>query len=758
MLVSAGVANAQDLRATVRVAVLHDSLPLQGAVVQSGVLVTRSDSRGEAVLRLPPGRQSLSVSRLGFLPETLSVDIRAGSDTLVTVTLQEQAATVEQVVVAATRSERRIEDVPLRVEVLDREEVEEKMLMTPGDVSMMLNETGGLRVQTTSPSLGGANVRVQGLRGRYTLVLSDGLPLFGGQTGTLGLLQIPPMDLGRVEVIKGVASALYGASALGGVINLVTRRPADTPERELLANQTTRNGTDLVLWSSQRVSDRWGYTLLGGAHRQERSDVDRDGWTDIPGYQRGVVRPRLFWTGENGRNALVTLGTTVENRRGGTLNGRAAPDGAPYTESLDTRRFDGGAVARFPFRSSVLSLRGSATRQSHDHRFGTVRERDRHDTYFAEAAFTGVRGLQTGVLGIAIHQESYTSDDVARFDYRHDIPALFAQYDVEPAPWLALSVSGRVDAHSEYGTFFNPRLSALLRAPRGWTARLSGGTGAFAPTPLTEETEVTGLTPLQSFSDLAAERARSVSLDIGGALGPLELNATLFGSRIVDALLVREIGPTTLQILNASEPTRTTGADALVRYRLSDVTTTVSYTYVRATEQTPDGSGRRDVPLTPEHAAGLVSVWEQEGTGRLGVELYYTGRQPLDENPYRTTSRPYLIFGAIAERRVGSARLFINLENLGDVRMTKYQPLVRPTRGEGGRWTTDAWAPLDGRTINAGVRLMAGGDTATPRRTFFSPLRRRTSSGLFNVRARVARRPLHQRHPPTGASVPPVDR
>ena len=244
--------HAQDVRGTVRVSVRAESTPVEGAVVRSGPVAAQTDPRGEAELQLAPGAQRLIVSRLGFLPETLAVEVRAGAVTAVTVALEEQAAAVEPVVVAATRSERRIEDVPLRVEVLGREEIEEKMLMTPGDISMMLNETGGLRVQTTSPSLGGANVRVQGLRGRYTLVLSDGLPLFGGQAGTLGLLQIPPMDLAQVEVIKGVASALYGSAALGGVVNLVTRRPRDEPERELLANQTTRDGTDVVLWSSRR--------------------------------------------------------------------------------------------------------------------------------------------------------------------------------------------------------------------------------------------------------------------------------------------------------------------------------------------------------------------------------------------------------------------------------------------------------------------------------------------------------------------------
>src|SRR5262245_65986946 len=133
----------------------------------------------------------------------------------------------QEVTVSATRTERGIEDEPMRVEVLDRDEIEEKLMMTPGDIVMMLNEMGGLRVQATSPSLGAASVRIQGMRGRYTRFLSDGLPLYGEQTGSFGLMQIPPVDLGRVEVIKGVASSLYGAGAMGGVVNLVSRRPGD---------------------------------------------------------------------------------------------------------------------------------------------------------------------------------------------------------------------------------------------------------------------------------------------------------------------------------------------------------------------------------------------------------------------------------------------------------------------------------------------------------------------------------------------------
>ncbi len=85
-----------------------------------------------------------------------------------------EATEVEEVIVQATRSRRRVQDEPIRVEVLNQEEIEEKLLMRPGNISMLLAETGGLRVQVTSPALGSANIRVHGMRGRYTQLLATG--------------------------------------------------------------------------------------------------------------------------------------------------------------------------------------------------------------------------------------------------------------------------------------------------------------------------------------------------------------------------------------------------------------------------------------------------------------------------------------------------------------------------------------------------------------------------------------------------------
>ena len=158
-------------------------------------------------------------------------------------------------------------------------------------------------------------------------MLADGLPLYGGQGDSFSLLQVPPLDLGQVEIIKGAASALYGASALGGVINLVSRRPA-APGREVLLNQTSLGGSDATLWLADTTGDRWNWTLIGGFHRQSRRDLDDDGWTDVAGYERGMLRPRLFYSDGEGTTVMATGGAIFEDRRGGTLDGRVAPDGA----------------------------------------------------------------------------------------------------------------------------------------------------------------------------------------------------------------------------------------------------------------------------------------------------------------------------------------------------------------------------------------------------------------------------------------------
>lgn len=690
---------------TLTVVVTSEDKPVADATVRIGNRTAKTAANGEAGFDLPPGNYTIEVQSASHVPATATATVAADAPAKVAVTLEPLPEHEEEILVSATRSETRLKDQPLRIEVIDREEIEEKALMTPGSVAMLLGETSGLRVQMTAPSLGAANVRIQGLRGRYAQLIADGLPLYGAQGDSFSLLQVPPLDLGQVEVIKGVASALYGASALGGVINLVSRRPRE-PERELLVNLTSQTAMDVTAWLAQPGAGHWSWTLLTGYHGQRRQDLDDDRWTDLPAFDRGLVRPRVFYDNKAGRTAFVTAGFMAEERTGGTEPGGTAPDGRPFVEALNTRHADTGVVARWLLPSGrVAAVRGSLMRQTRDRQFGESREQGLRWTAFGEASLQGVRGAHTWVAGVAFQNDRFDLAELPQFDYRFTTGSIFVQDEISLKPSVSMAASGRLDVHSEYGALATPRVSLLVRPNPGWTMRLSAGTGAFSPTPFTEETDETGLSRLMPLRDLRAERAFGSSIDLTRTLGAVEVTGTVYASVVSRPLQRREVGQNRVELVNAADPTRTWGAELIGRYRVEGFVFMATHGWTRSTELDVDTNARREVPLTPRHAASVNAIWEGEEWGRFGIEAYYTGKQPLEHNPYRTRGESYWLLGMLGERRWKSARVFINAENLFDVRQTKDDPLVLPARLPDGRWTVDAWAPLDGRVVNGGVRF-----------------------------------------------------
>ena len=318
---------------------------------------------------------------------------------------------------------------------------------------------------------------------------------------------------------------------------------------------------------------------------------------------------------------------------------------------------------------------------------------------------TGAAGRHTWVAGAAFQRESYAARDVPRFDYAYNVPGFFAQDEFAAASWATVSASARAIT-----TASSARSS--VRASRCWCVRRRSGrcacpaaAGYYAPTPFTEDTEATGLTPVAPLVGSSPNAPDSVSADVTWARGPFEVTVTLFYSRIDGALAVRETGRTDFptEIVNSAGLTRTRGTEFIARRHVEGFDIILSHMYLWSTEPSPDGSGQRETPLNPRNSAAF-DLLREIGPARIGFEVFYTGRQSLDDNPYRTTGFGHVLFGGLVDWGIGRSRVFINVENLGDVRQTRENPLVRPTRDVDGRWTVDAWAPLDGRTLNAGVR------------------------------------------------------
>ena len=275
-----------------------------------------------------------------MIPRILAIVIAALASAAARADEDDELATV---IVTSSRVPQLKQDEPLHVEVVPAEEIEENLTVQPGNVSTLLNELPGARLQSVAAGLGGAGLQLRGLDSGYTQILLEGLPLLGPEPGSFGLLQTPPIDLQRVELIKGAASALYGGSALGGVLNLISLSPP--AESMLLANANSRGGRDLLAFVAADGEAPWSGSVTAGVNDQSHQDIDGDGWTDLPGYRRYTLRPRLWHRGAAGQSLYLTAGLLDEQRTGGTLRGRTLPDGRGFANTQHTRQFDIGAVS-----------------------------------------------------------------------------------------------------------------------------------------------------------------------------------------------------------------------------------------------------------------------------------------------------------------------------------------------------------------------------------------------------------------------------
>jgi outer membrane receptor for ferrienterochelin and colicins len=621
---------------------------------------------------------------------------------------------IEKIQVSASRLGRIVTESATRTEIINGEEIQEKALMRPGNISMLVAETGGVRVQTTSPALGSSNIRLQGMYGRYTQLLSDGLPLYGGQTASIGLLQIPPTDLANVEIIKGSASSLYGGSALGGVINLISRTPSDVYEGEVLLNATSKNGQDITLYFAAPLTSALSASITAGVHHQEEQDLDNDGWIDLAGYERHSVRPRFYWQQDNGANLYVTLGAMKEQRDGGTLGDVTLPDGNSFPQIQGTLRTDVGFIYDRPLgQVMTINVRGSAMKQDHEHQFGPVQDDDSHTSSLIESSLSGYSDKAAWLVGLALQSEKFESDTFSEFNYSYQVPGLFSQLDYEVSDDISMSLSARADWHNEYGTQVSPRIS-LLYGQESWSVRGAYGQGFFAPSPFIEDIDEAGLSRLAPLESIDEERASTASIDFSYVLGSVETSLTLFASdidNVTELAVINSDDASRKQVLivNAAGESNINGAELLLRYRWQDIKFTGSYLYIDATKERDPQFGRVPLALTPKHSAGLVVMWEEHGSHMVGFEAYYTGTQQLENNPYRERSSPYWHLGLLGQITIGQVSFFVNAENLLNVRQTKDDSLVLPEQAPSGRWTTNIWSRNDGFTVNAGLRFKFGG-------------------------------------------------
>ncbi|HIG75101.1 MAG TPA: TonB-dependent receptor [Bacteroidetes bacterium] len=697
---------------TVRVTDEHSGEPLPGATVvvdglQPTVGATTSLDGLARLADVPAGAHTLVVTFVGFEEARVSVTVPlADPETPIEVAMEEDHEALGDVVVSATRTSRTIAQIPTRVETIAGEEIDEKLSMDPSNITMMLNESPGIVVQQTSAVSGNASIRIQGLDGRYTQLLKDGFPLYGGFSGGLSLLQVPPLDLRQVEIVKGPSSTLYGGDAIAGLVNLVSKTPGERPERSLLLNATSAGGLDAGTFLSART-ERVGYTFLASANRQRAYDGDDDAFTNLPQTERLTVAPRGFLYPSERTTLWAGVTATVEDRQGGDVD--AIRDGAAgYVERSESQRLTSQLRLDHTLSDrATLTLKQSTSLFGRSVELPSYRfEGDQTATY-TEASGLFRLGAHDVVGGVDLRTDAFDQREATgpELDYGYLAAGLFAQDTWDVTDRLAVELGLRGEAHDEFGVFALPRASALVRVSPEVSVRATGGLGYKAPTVFLEPSEARafeGVLPLDD--SIEAETSEGVTVDVNvqtvlGGRVTLSFNQAAYLTHLDDALVpAPATGDGLLRYTNASGPIVTRGLETNARFGLDDFKLFLGYVYLDATEAA--GDGRQPLALTPEHKTYTVLVWEQHGRGRIGLEAYYTGPQTLPDGE-RTPG--YWVTGIMGQWSVGPARVFLNLENLLDTQQTNYGPVVL-----GARQTptfAEIWAPTDGFIANAGVKL-----------------------------------------------------
>jgi len=331
--------------------------PLVGAnvILQGTTIGASADLNGFIEIKnIPDGRQIIIFSYIGYQVKTKIFNFPLSQSEPVEILLHAEAEEMALVVISATRSSRTIADIPTRIELISGEELDEKGNMKPGDIRMLLNESTGIQTQQTSATSYNSSIRIQGLDGKYTQILKDGFPLYSGFSGGLSLLQIVPLDLKQVEVIKGASSTLYGEGAIAGLINLVSKTPTDERKLSVLLNGTSALGLDASGFYS-RKSRKIGTTIFLSYNLGTPYDPADIGLTAIPEFKRFTINPKLFVYFNDKTTLNIGFNSTIEDRTGGDIKyieGKADSVHS-YFEKNNTTRF-----------STQLGLEHRATERS----------------------------------------------------------------------------------------------------------------------------------------------------------------------------------------------------------------------------------------------------------------------------------------------------------------------------------------------------------------------------------------------------------
>ena len=686
--------------------------PLAGAnvMLRGTQLGAASDEKGRAVIQhIPNGNYQLVASYMGYEQVRKDITLPRDGGEIISITMHQTDEFMQTLYVSSTHTTRSIKDNPTRIEVIAEEELNEQAVMNSANVAMLLRETTGILVQQTSQLSANAGIRIQGLDARHTLILKDGFPLYDGFGSGLSIMMIPPLDLSKVEVIKGSHSTLYGGGAIAGVVNLFSKVPEDEPELSIIVNQTSALGSTVNGYYVAKKG-RLGITLYGSAGYQKPYDPDHDDFSNLPETNSLNLNPTLFWDIDKSTSMRFSVNSAWDDRKGGDM--KLWDDGDTssglFYEKNRSLRLSGRVMLDHRYSSSDrLSVKASIRKFEREIDSNAWSFNGVQYAGFSEILYDTKKTDTEWILGGNLLFDDFNeSDNPVPRDMYHHTAGVFVQNLWDLNREIAVESGLRTDWNSKFGTFVLPRISLLCKISPKLNTRFGGGLGYQIPTLFIDTAEEQLYQDIQPIdvASVQAERSRGIQWDVNwrgvwaGFLG-VSVNQLFFMTEL-DHMLVLGKGDHGNQyaINNTDSPALNRGAETNVKLSWNDFSLYANYAFIDA--RIDEAGIRQQKPLTPKHNFGAALMFEQDDGWRIGFECYYIDHQWLYD---RERTPDYWMAGFMIMREFEKASVFLNFENFTDVKQSNYGPVYTPPRNS--PVFSEIWAPMDGFVANAGFKI-----------------------------------------------------
>lgn len=538
---------------------------------------TTTDITGHYMLiNLPEGTYTLGASAIGYRTEKQTVSIVAGESQEINFVLEEITMNLEEVVVTGTRTFKRETESPVIVNVLDSKALG---AVQACNISEGLRFQPGLRVETNCQTCNYTQLRMNGLGGGYSQILINGRPVFSPLTGLYGMEQIPANMVKQIEVVRGGGSALYGSSAIGGTVNIITRIPAESSyDMTALTNQINGGASDNVLTGNVSMlthKGNAGTAIFVNRRIREAYDHNGDNFSELPRLENNSFGANIFVKPTYNQKIELNFSSLREYRYGGEM----VDDPAYLAQQSEERTHNvgmGGLDYQIHFNDDNSSLiayfAGQTTGRRHytgiipdepedimlhtqDPPYGTTK----NNTLQAGTQFNHRLADFPGGENVLTVGAEYVFDDV--FDtipaYHYQLDQVtrnvagFAQADWRLGKGFTLLAGFRVDKHNLVRkVIVSPRVSMLYRLKNYMQFRLTWGTGFRAPQAFDADMHIAfaggGVSRISLAPGLREERSNSFSASVNydKATASFIAGFTLEGfyTKLDDAFYLQPIG------------------------------------------------------------------------------------------------------------------------------------------------------------------------------------------------------------------------